>query len=242
MSKTIDKDTGLPFPLFPTEAMSSDLEAFRNKECQHNQQSPCEWKDGAGNKHIKKQCQQCGRMLGTALRKNKVSESVLVNYQPNLEESYDAKRNAERDDIIQKHIRIQKAQSGEFSKSYKDHLNSDKWKLVIRPKVFKRANGICEGCLERPATQVHHLTYEHLGDEFMFELAAMCGPCHERLHPKDLTSEEVEQEIKRLDCQCRWGDGDLVNPQCLRFCVSVSEAIATDEMCGPDRNEHEGYK
>jgi hypothetical protein len=218
------------------------LEAFRKGECQHIQQSPCEWKDGGGNNHIKNQCQQCGRMIGSALGKLKVIESELVKFQPNLEATYDAKRNSERDDIIQKHIRIQKAQSGEFSQSYKDHLNSDKWKLVIRPKVFKRANGVCEGCLERPATQVHHLTYEHLGDEFMFELVAMCGPCHERLHPKDLTSEEVEQEINRLECQCRLGDGDLINPQCFRFGVSVFDAIATDEMCGPDRKEHEGYK
>lgn len=242
MSKIIDNDTGLPFPLFPTEAMTSELEVFGNGECKHIQQLPCEWKDGGGKNHIKKQCQHCGRMIGSALGKSKVNESDLVKFQPNLEATYDAKRKSEYNDLIQRHIRIQKAQSGEFSKSYKVHLNSDKWRLVIRPKVLKRANGICEGCLERPATQVHHFTYDHLGDEFMFELAALCGPCHDRLHPKEMTSDEFEKEIRRLECQCRWGDGDSINPQCAKFGVSVFDAIADDELCGQNRNEHEAYK
>lgn len=51
-----------------------------------------------------------------------------------------------------------------------------------RAKVLHRAGGKCEGCLERPATQVHHLTYEHVGDELLFELVAICDVCHSKIH------------------------------------------------------------
>ena len=33
-------------------------------------------------------------------------------------------------------------------------------------------------------TQCHHLTYENVGEEFLFELVALCSDCHERLHQK----------------------------------------------------------
>lgn len=67
-------------------------------------------------------------------------------------------------------------------KQYKEHLKSDKWK-EIRRKVFTRCRGICEGCGERNADQVHHLTYQRLGNEMLFDLAAVCTTCHEAIHP-----------------------------------------------------------
>lgn len=67
--------------------------------------------------------------------------------------------------------------------SYQDYLASEDWHK-IRGKVMKRANQICEGCAEAKATAVHHLSYTHIGDEFLWELAAICGPCHDRAHPE----------------------------------------------------------
>jgi 5-methylcytosine-specific restriction endonuclease McrA len=46
----------------------------------------------------------------------------------------------------------------------------------------QRAGGICEGCRQESATEVHHLTYEHAGREFLWELVAICRRCHERYH------------------------------------------------------------
>jgi 5-methylcytosine-specific restriction endonuclease McrA len=41
-----------------------------------------------------------------------------------------------------------------------------------------------DGCQSR-ATQVHHLTYRHLGNEPLFELMAICRDCHEQLTEMD---------------------------------------------------------
>jgi len=67
-------------------------------------------------------------------------------------------------------------------KAYNEHLRSEKWN-AIRAKVLKRDGGLCQGCLERPAVHVHHTTYEHLGDELLFELISLCVECHEKIHP-----------------------------------------------------------
>jgi 5-methylcytosine-specific restriction endonuclease McrA len=52
----------------------------------------------------------------------------------------------------------------------------------MRNRVIKRDGGLCRGCSEAPATQVHHLTYEHIGNEFDWELVAICRRCHQRYH------------------------------------------------------------
>lgn len=64
---------------------------------------------------------------------------------------------------------------------YAEYLRSPAW-ASKRERVMQRAGGVCEGCRGRPATEVHHLTYEHVTQEFLFELVAICGDCHARLH------------------------------------------------------------
>ncbi len=64
---------------------------------------------------------------------------------------------------------------------YAAYLQTDHWKGV-RLRVLVRDRNICQGCLSEPATQVHHLTYAHRGDELLFELTSLCDSCHERAH------------------------------------------------------------
>ena len=64
---------------------------------------------------------------------------------------------------------------------YDKYLRSDKWR-ELRWLVLERAGHICEGCGRGRAIQVHHRSYEHAGNEFLFELVALCGGCHKRLH------------------------------------------------------------
>ena len=65
---------------------------------------------------------------------------------------------------------------------YNEYLRSDAWR-ERRQLVLERAGGLCEGCRKRPACDVHHATYEHLYDELLFELLAVCRDCHKKIHP-----------------------------------------------------------
>ena len=72
---------------------------------------------------------------------------------------------------------------------YIDYLQSEQW-AAKRELVLTRANGLCDvpGCLREPS-EVHHLTYDRLGEEDWRDLAAVCEPCsrllHDPMHPPD---------------------------------------------------------
>ena len=64
---------------------------------------------------------------------------------------------------------------------YSAYLQTAEWQ-TLRARVLDRCQRVCEGCGERPAADVHHLSYRHVGQEFLFELVGLCRECHERLH------------------------------------------------------------
>lgn len=62
---------------------------------------------------------------------------------------------------------------------YDDYIeNSPIWDAKRR-LVLNRASGCCERCGERALLEVHHLHYETLGHEGLYELEALCEGCHE---------------------------------------------------------------
>lgn len=69
-------------------------------------------------------------------------------------------------------------------KEHQQYLKTPQWK-DMRLKVLKRDDYTCQGCLENPATEVHHITYDNWKNEFMFELMSLCRECHSRFHKKD---------------------------------------------------------
>ena len=50
---------------------------------------------------------------------------------------------------------------------------------------------MCQSCLAAEATEVHHLTWAHVLDEFAWELTSVCKPCWERMHSEDEFGEEA---------------------------------------------------
>ena len=66
--------------------------------------------------------------------------------------------------------------------SYENYLLCPEWKRK-RQFIIKR-DKICQGCLDAPIHDVHHLTYANVGKEFMYELVGLCRECHSRCHKK----------------------------------------------------------
>lgn len=66
------------------------------------------------------------------------------------------------------------------SDEYRDYLDSDRWREV-RAGALERAGHRCQapGCASTADLEVHHLGYEHLGNEAWGELRVLCRPCHE---------------------------------------------------------------
>lgn len=64
---------------------------------------------------------------------------------------------------------------------YKEYLASDAWKIK-RDEALERANHRCQLCSETKRLNVHHNTYDRLGDELPGDLITLCRRCHLVFH------------------------------------------------------------
>jgi hypothetical protein len=131
-----------------------------------------------GGKQCVQQCLRCGSAISGAVKREvAIAENdgrPLPLFDEKLLSSWEAAAKDSADKIMN-------ADDSAFWLAYEEYLAGPVWRKK-REKVFERASGVCEGCREKPATQVHHLSYEHVGNEFLFELVAVCDDCHEELH------------------------------------------------------------
>lgn len=65
-------------------------------------------------------------------------------------------------------------------KTYKEYLESDIW--LEKRNFILSSNPLCEKCHSKFGSQIHHLTYEHCGNEPREDLMILCKQCHEREH------------------------------------------------------------
>lgn len=73
------------------------------------------------------------------------------------------------------------------SPAYTAYLSSEEW-ASKRRLVLARCRGLCEACgamVEEAEVEVHHLTYERVGEELLDDLIGLCPGCHRRAHQRE---------------------------------------------------------
>jgi hypothetical protein len=182
MRTVIDPDTGEEFDLRWTDAYMAEINAAHNGWCQHPTTELRRRTIAGGRITFWHQCLTCGRFPGNAARAPDDADSI-PDADTTLQDRYDAQRAAVRHEIEQRHVRIQKQERANWWRQYDQYMDSPAWK-ARRRAVMERSRGLCEGCGSRPATQVHHMTYANVCNEFLWELKAVCDHCHARCHPE----------------------------------------------------------
>ena len=67
--------------------------------------------------------------------------------------------------------------------SYADYLNGRYWRR--RRRMWLREHGAwCRSCGSRSGIQLHHRTYDTLGNEADSDLVALCDSCHRAAHSR----------------------------------------------------------
>lgn len=66
---------------------------------------------------------------------------------------------------------------------YQTYLKSEKWRNM-RGKILRVRGFKCELCGSKRNLQLHHLTYENLGNEQDGDVIILCKQCHSRAHDK----------------------------------------------------------
>jgi 5-methylcytosine-specific restriction endonuclease McrA len=130
-----------------------------------------------GTRHLGTQCLVCGQKTDGPrwLPQDGVDMATVQPFDESLAETYTQQKNSARvsrlrQEKLDRHL------------EYERYIQESETWWEIRTKVMRRDNNWCQACLDAQATQVHHTTYEHLYREILWELEAVCAPCHQRIH------------------------------------------------------------
>jgi len=85
---------------------------------------------------------------------------------------------------LEKHI-SEEAKERLREMPYKEFLGTIYWDIVRRYVLWKR-KFVCELCNSNGELNVHHKTYDHRGEEYLFleDLIVLCQPCHAKFHDR----------------------------------------------------------
>jgi len=152
--------------------------------CMHPRAQPRRRPMGVGLMSVWEQCPDCGLGL-KAIKKETFSAAqldALPLYDTDLQDRLYKERWEARQEA---RVTAQEQRNGAWWDTYHAYVASDTWRWT-RQRVLTRDEGVCQGCRARQASDVHHLTYDHLGEEFLWELMSVCRECHERLHGHEI--------------------------------------------------------
>jgi DNA-binding transcriptional regulator YiaG len=107
------------------------------------------------------------------------------------------------------------------------YFASRQW-FLLRERVRERCSDTCEHCGASKMAQVHHKTYERMGNELLEDLLGVCEPCHLWLSGKtDVNparkSPDYELDPVRFPTEEWLHDCDVLCPECgFNYCHPVS--------------------
>jgi 5-methylcytosine-specific restriction endonuclease McrA len=149
--------------------------------CAHKETTRCKKVKSDQQIEIREQCQRCGDKVGHAIRKDTMAPQDIARL-PLWDSQLGGRYCTERNHFYTEALNREKLRLlDDWRQRYARYLESEAWKQR-RQLVMLRAQGICEGCRMAQAVDVHHLTYGDAGDEFLFQLVALCRKCHARWH------------------------------------------------------------
>lgn len=129
------------------------------------------------------QCQTCGNQIENVRKDSAVIRALTApvpEVDPELQKRFYEMRARWWD-------RKREREDHERREQYAAYLQSEEWRTKRRIRL-NLDNGACQamldGCQGR-AAEVHHLTYDHLYDEPIFDLISVCSPCHRRLSERE---------------------------------------------------------
>lgn len=134
--------------------------------------------------HVYKQVKKTKMINHKDLKEDIFTDDKLNFFFKQFKDDKKAEENAnkhsayiEKQGFMNKSYRI-----GGLFKTYPDYLASSIWKERRNHLIEKK--GKCEICGKTKRLEVHHLSYENVGDEKERDLQVLCRSCHQKQHSK----------------------------------------------------------
>lgn len=164
------------------DSLKEDFAAWLAGACQHTSQLTGKTVSSIGAEMYRRYCKTCGIATTQFLPHRTIEGTTITVMDAESRDAMVDKYVSDRRDALdaianRAAIRVQPANRAEYS----DYRASPAWREK-RTYVMNRCGGLCEGCRTSESHDVHHLSYQHMGNEFLFELVGLCRPCHDRWH------------------------------------------------------------
>lgn len=169
--------------------LSPYQQALEHYACDHAV-TECRYKTYAnGTHHFFEQCLNCGQSVGSAIaHKNIADIENIAPWDSQLENAYQFLIDEMTNQLRDEQNEIWQNRETDWDKEYSVYLQSPQWKDK-RHRVLERDGYLCQACLKRRASEVHHTTYQFaLGQEPLFILVSVCRLCHNALHELNANS------------------------------------------------------
>jgi len=132
-----------------------------------------------GKNNIVGQCSICGRHHGKQNTDSALRHHGSIQNIPLWNEKLAPVWYASLDEYYKK---TREQQRIEWFKDYNVYLRTPEWREKSR--MVRERSKLCQGCRKNPSEEAHHMYYDNVGQEFLFELVALCRQCHERFHER----------------------------------------------------------
>ena len=172
-------------------ATRQEIEDYRSislHNCEHPTSELRDYETSNGGWQRKEQCLNCGKAVSNPVKRDRNLE--VPKWDANLESEYLKKRAVKKSEIENHLIERTANLETEGYVIYEEYLDSADWKKR-RSAALARDGGLCQACYEADASEVHHLTYERIFEEPLFDLVSVCEDCHKKLHRRNIAAKEA---------------------------------------------------
>jgi len=145
-------------------------------ECEHDY-IPVAFETANGKIQIRKYCKKCYHITSQSESHSKYNVDNLPKKNfDKYREFYDNKTHDSRSALSDLIFQLKNIQVDFLQDGYKEYLKSPHW-IAKSAEIMELNHYTCQIC-GKPARDVHHFTYRHIGNEFNFELVSLCRSCH----------------------------------------------------------------
>jgi len=165
--------------------------AYERISCKHEKFSLVKYRVNNGFA-VRTMCSACFKMFGGFIAQKDCEDVEKIRVI--LKEKHD-KHHEEEYVKLAKRLDSLVHWSEEYHKTkwfseHNEYLKSMTWQEK-REEVLRRDGYICQACLKKKATEVHHLSYDHWKNEPLFELISVCDECHTAITEMDRKNSKI---------------------------------------------------